>query len=206
MQTGSWVARAGPKSDPVRRRASGPRRARGIRVLATSIAGVVLAAVACSSSGGDGTAATSTTAPSSTTVTSTTAPSVDETVLGAYRAFWDAYLAAADPMDPEHPLLAQHATGEQLGILQRAFLARKAGGEVIRGALDLAPRVVSVLGDEATVRDCYLDNTGVFDAATGERKDRASGVRHLVSASMRLDGGSWKVSRIDKEGDGCTSA
>lgn len=206
MQTGSWVARAGPKSDPVRRRASGPRRARGIRVLATSIAGVVLAAVACSSSDDDGSAATSTTASSSTTATSTTAPSVDEAVLASYRAFWDAYLAAADPMDPEHPLLAERATGRQLETLQKAFLALKAGGEVIRGTLDLAPRVVSVLGNTATVRDCYLDNTGVYDAATGVRKDTSSGVRHLATASLELIDGTWKVSTLTKEGDGCTAA
>ncbi len=204
MHIGSWVVRAGSRRDRDARRASGFRRVRGIRVLATSIAAVL--SVAGCLSGGEGTAGTSTTASSTTTAASTTAPSVDETVLAAYRAFWDAYLAAADPMNPEHPLLAEHATGEQLETLQRAFLARKAGGEVIRGTLDLAPRVVSVLGDEATVRDCYLDNTGVFDAATGERKDRASGVRHLVSASMRLDGGTWKVSSIQKEGDRCTAA
>ena len=64
--------------------------------------------------------------------------------------------------------------GEQLETLERAFLARQANGEVIRGTLDLAPACVSVVGDTATVRDCYLDNTGIYDAETGERHDTAT--------------------------------
>ena len=75
-----------------------------------------------------------------------------------------------------------------------------------RGTLDLAPRVVSVVGDSATVRDCYLDNTGVFDAATGDRHDTATGVRHLITATLVVEDGSWKVSDLAQEGDGCTAA
>ena len=128
-------------------------------------------------------------------------------MLADYRAFWlNGYLVAADPMDPTNPALAAHATGQQLETVQRAFLARKASGEVIRGTLDLAPRVVSVVGDTATVRDCYLDNTGVFDATTGERHDQSTGVRHLITASLQLEGSTWKVSDLTQDGDGCTGA
>lgn len=173
---------------------------------ACSIAAAIALTASCSPGDGDSPSSTTTRrVPSSTT--STTAIAAQEAeVLSGYRAFWDAYLAAADPMDPESPLLAQHATGTQLETIQRAFLARRAGGEVIRGTLDLAPRVVSVVGDKAAVRDCYLDNTGVYDAATGTRKDTASGTRHLITASVERAGGAWKVSDLKKEGDGCTAA
>ena len=127
-------------------------------------------------------------------------------MLDGYRAFWDAYVAAADPMDPLSTRLAEHATGTELETVRKAFVARRSGGEVIRGAFDLAPRVVSVVGQSATVRDCYLDNTGVYDAGTGTRKDTATGVRHLITASLVLDGSAWKVSDLKKEGDGCTAA
>ena len=131
----------------------------------------------------------------------------EQVVLDAYVAFWnDGYLAAADPMDPTNPALAAHATGEQLETLESAFLARQANGEVIRGTLDLAPRVVSVVGETATVRDCYLDNTGIYDAVTGERHDTATGVRHLVTATLVLEDETWKVSDLTQEGDGCTAA
>jgi hypothetical protein len=143
---------------------------------------------------------------SSTTTTSTTAGD-DQEVLDAYVAFWkDGYLAAADPMDPESPALAAHTTGTQLETLQRAFIARLANGEVIRGTLDLEPRVVSVVDGTATVRDCYLDNTGVYNEATGERVDEASGVRHLITATLVVEDDTWKVSDLEQEGDGCTAA
>jgi hypothetical protein len=150
---------------------------------------------------------TTSTASSSETTGTTEAPDDEQVVLDRYVAFWnDGYLAAADPMDPTHPALAEHATGEQLETLERAFLARQTNGEVIRGTLDLAPRVVSVVGDTATVRDCYLDNTGIYDAATGERRDTATGVRHLITATLVREDGDWKVSDLTQEGDGCTAA
>jgi len=63
-----------------------------------------------------------------------------------------------------------------------------------------------VPGNAATVRDCYLDNTGVFDAATGERHDTPTGVRNLITATLQLEGSTWKVSDLKQEGDGCTAA
>lgn len=157
--------------------------------------------VACS--GDDGEAAvTSTTETTTTTRTQPEGPEVD--VLAAYRGFWDAYLEAADPMNPEHPVLQEHAVGAQLQQVTGAFLARLDAGEVIRGELDLAPVVVSLNDTTATVSDCYLDRTGVYDAVTGERHDTESGVRHLVTVELVFEGGRWKVTSTSREGDGCT--
>ncbi|MEW6470653.1 MAG: hypothetical protein AB1679_00075 [Actinomycetota bacterium] len=171
---------------------------------------LVVAAAACSDSSsredGDVSPETQPTQPA-TTVTTAAKPTVESEVLAAYRAFWDAYLAAADPMNPEDPRLAERATGGELETVQKAFLARRSAGEVIRGTLDLAPRVASVRPDgaAATVTDCYADHTGVYDAATGARKDSESGVRHLVTVEMVLQG-TWKVSSVTLERDGCTPA
>lgn len=176
-------------------------------VLSALVALGVLGGCADDGEAGEPERTTSTRAPSSETTSSTTADDDEQLVLDRYVAFWnDGYLAAADPMDPTHPALAEHATGEQLETLERAFLARQTNGEVIRGTLDLAPRVVSVVDDTATVRDCYLDNTGIYDAATGERRDTATGVRHLITATLVLEDGTWKVSDLTQEGDGCTAA
>jgi hypothetical protein len=166
---------------------------------------VAVIGAACSSGGNDGASTTTTLRQSTSSTSSTLAPSEQE-VADAYRAFWDAYLASADPMDPLSTRLSDHATGTELETVRAAFVARRSGGEVIRGNFDLAPRVVSVVGDTATVRDCYLDNTGIYDAATGTRKDTPSGVRHLITASLKREGGMWKVSDLHKEGDGCTAA
>ena len=138
--------------------------------------------------------------------TSSTTPPEEEAIEAAYREFWGAYLEAADPMDPSDPVLAEHAVNPQLERLQRSFLARRSSGEVIRGTLDLAPKVERVEGGTALVIDCYADSTGVYDAESGERKDTASGVRHEITAELVLDGAVWKVRDITREGEGCEAA
>src|SRR3546814_15787851 len=104
-------------------------------------------------------------------------------------------------MDPLHPVLQEHATGEQLQQVTGAFLARLSAGEVIRGEFDLAPVVVEFTDSTATVSDCYLDRSGVFDAATGERLAQESGVRHLVPASLRFEAGRWRRAPMPRGGD-----
>jgi hypothetical protein len=166
--------------------------------------GVCFASLALGGCNGDGDgSATPTTVTTSTTQTTTTT-TAEAGVLQAYRSFWDGYLKAADPMDPESPVLGEVATGEQLRQLRSAFLARLSAGEVIRGEVDIAPVVVQVNEPDATVRDCYLDRTGVYDAKSGERKDRESGVRHLVTVGLVKDASSWKVASLKREADGCT--
>lgn len=147
---------------------------------------------------------TSTTSASSSSTT--TAPSLGTDAVVAYRAFWQAYLAAADPMNPEDPRLAEDATGEELAAVRSSFLAVKAAGHVIRGSLDLAPRVVSA--DPATVvlSDCYDDRTGLYSAETGVRQDKDDPARRLVTATVVLVDGVWKVSAIKNEGAGCTAS
>lgn len=166
---------------------------------------VVLLAAALVGCDRDGAASPTTTTTDPTT--SSTLPPEHAEVLARYRAFWeDAFLVAADPMDPEHPALAEHAVNPELEQLQRAFLSRRASGEVIRGSFDLSPSIVSVVGGTATVRDCYLDNTGVYDASSGERKDEPSeeqGERVEILVTLVDDSGTWKVSEIEKESEGC---
>ena len=181
----------------------------GIRPIGIALSALVALGVlgACADDDDGSQSTTSSTASTTTDGSTSTTAGQDGEVLDAYVAFWnDGYLEAADPMDPTNPALAAHATGEQLETLERAFLARQTNGEVIRGTLDLQPRVVSVVGETATVRDCYLDNTGVFDAESGERVDTASGVRHLITATLVVEDDTWKVSDLKQEGDGCTTA
>jgi hypothetical protein len=66
--------------------------------------------------------------------------------------------------------------------------------------------VATVASDamSATVVDCYADRTGIYDAASGARKDTESGVRHRVRVQMVLHEGAWKVASVALEGDGCT--
>lgn len=172
------------------------------------VLGFALAACSDSDDSMDGRARPSVeeTATTTTATTMAAAPKPEEAILAGYRGFWDAYIAAADPMNPEDPRLIAHATGDELETVQKAFLARRSAGEVIRGELDLAPVVEMIAADarSATVIDCYLDRTGIYDAASGARKDTESGVRHRIRVQMVIHDGAWKVASVALKGDGCT--
>lgn len=174
----------------------------GVGVLWTAVIVTAFVLAACSNGQADTSATTTTRAPTTTSEPSAAA----QAVLRDYRAYWDAYLAASNPMDPENPVLAEHATGPALEALQKAFIALKDSGKIIRGEFDLAPRVVSIHDDTAVIRDCYGTTTGVYDSATGAREDSPSGKRHLATATLRLEGGIWKMERLADEGLGCTAA
>jgi len=178
------------------------------RSLLVGLALAVVLASGCKSGGGTPARSTSTTGASTTSTTPSTTTTVDVTegaVLDGYRAFWRAYLKAGDPMDPKNPDLLATATGEQLDQVQRAFLARLAGGEVIRGTIETHPRLDGpVQGTTAAVTDCYVDDSHLFDAATGARKDDPAVVNHQVRAEMALVGSTWRVAAIRHVGKGCT--
>ena len=129
-------------------------------------------------------------------------------VISDYEAFWAAYLAAANPMNPEDPGLRAHASGTELQHVGSAFLARKGLGQVIKGSFDFAPVMSAVDGTQAILRDCYFDHTLVYVASTGQPVGQPDTVRQLVTVKLVLDpaSGTWKVAEITHNGSGCTSA
>jgi hypothetical protein len=134
------------------------------------------------------------------------APDESQAVLAAYRGFWDAYIAATNPMNPEHPTLVERAVGEELDTVRRTIIARKSAGEIFQGTMDLAPTVTAVAGDRAAVRDCHDDNLVIVDAATGAVKETDDPVRKLVTVTLIRDAaGAWKVAAIKLEAEGCTA-
>jgi hypothetical protein len=165
------------------------------------LVGAALLAVLLLGCSGDDDGASPTTRPTAEPTTTTAAADAD--VLNAYRGFWDAYLAAADPMDPAHPDLERFATGASLEAVRRAFADHFARGEVIRGSVDLAPEIEQLDDASATVRDCYLDQTHIFDSESGAQVDPPEDATFEVLATLVLEGGSWKVSSLDKVSDGC---
>lgn len=185
------------------------RSHRGQAALAALSLAVFAAGGASCSSGGSSseTRASSTTTMPPTSTTAPTATTLDSgsEAVAAYRAFWQDFLAAGDPVDPLSPRLAAHATGDELAAVRNRFLAVKAAGQVIRGSLDLAPKVVSVEPSTVVLSDCYDDRTGAY-SADGVRQDKEDPRRHLVTATVILVDGAWKVSAIKHEGDGCTAS
>lgn len=168
-----------------------PTRARH-RLIGALLVGVASLS-ACSGGGDDA-------APAPTTTTTTR---VEEAVLDAYLAFWDAFALAADPPNPDHPALAETATGEQLERLRTLFAERRDDGIAADpGDTRQRPRVVEVTRSRATVADCWLDEGVMTDAQTGalisDRKIWTEGEFVLV----RIDS-AWKVqsSSITERGE-----
>jgi len=172
-------------------------RPRSRQLLITVVAGLV--AAGCSSS------ASKTPEPGSSTsiATSTTLDKGEQTVLDAYRRYWQVYIAVGTEMKLPDPRLAEVATGEGLRTLGSAFLADKAGGHLLRGTIDLAPKVVDLAPDKALVRDCYASHILVVDAATGRPLGPERPERVLVTVTLVPENGTWKVLGIRHEGDGC---
>jgi hypothetical protein len=161
----------------------------------------------CGGDDGESESATSTTASTTTTAptsSSTTAPSPEAEILAAYRAFWDDYIAAGDPMDPAHARLEAHATGRQLAHLRTELTKLRAERIVIRGSIDLGARVASLEGDKAIVEDCHdASKLLKYDARTGELRDTIDTRRSLWRVEMERTPSGWKVEFSEKVTTGC---
>jgi hypothetical protein len=183
------------------------RTAHGVLVL------VVLGA--CSDSGdGPTTSATTTTAPAlstsadrtttSTEVTTTTAPDdeAEEAVLDAYQGYFDAILAANDPPDQFHPALRQFATGEAFQSVFEAAQGNRLAERALRlpenSRTEHRAEVISIEGEQATVRDCAVDDGLVVSIETGEVLNDEVTTR-LVTGTLVMDEGQWKVSNTSVE-------
>lgn len=134
--------------------------------------------------------------------TSTTIASSDAVILNAYRSYWDAYVAAANPMNPEDPRLADSATGQALNQVRTSFLGYQIAGSTIRGTFELSPKVVTSDADGATVSDCYLDKTLIYDS-NGNAQGSQDTERQSVESTLLLQDGRWKVATVSHKGSGC---
>jgi hypothetical protein len=129
--------------------------------------------------------------------TTTTAPDPKAAVLAAYQRFWDVWLAANNPPNPNDPRLAEVDAGAQLAGARQS----------IRRHQDLHQRVVlpkptryvhnaavTLLnpGATATVIDCAIDDS-MLVSSSGRVLD-ASVQTQLIDADMVREGGRWKVS------------
>lgn len=153
-------------------------------------------------------AASTSTSGSTTTIATTTTAAGEAALRSAVRAFWDLYLelgARTGPFDGDETRqrLTERTSGAELNRLLAYFSSNAASGYVVRGAIDIAPTVVSVSGDAAQVRDCYDDTTGLYRISDNSRVDTDNPLRHQVLMTFVRENGVWKVSAISDEEDGC---
>lgn len=190
--------------------ADGPFRRTGVgraRVVLAVLA-LGMSAAACGDDDKDPSAVPATTTErrstaSSTTTTSTTATSADQgaedVVVARYLAFWQARLEANQaPPNPEHPALAEYATGPQLENVTDETRRRRDQGLAIRRPDNSRSRhdvrVISATPDEATLQDCSVNDGVIYRIDSGEVVNDDV-VTQSIRATMRVVGGLWKLER-----------
>jgi hypothetical protein len=163
-------------------------------------------------------AASSRSAPGTTTDPTTTLPatpspttaSPGNQLVVAVRAFWNLYLELGARTGTFNAVetrerLAQRTSGSELTKLSGVFQGNAAAGLVVKGTIDVAPKILSIAGTTALVQDCYDDSTGLYRAKDGKRLDVDDPRRHKVLMTFTLANDTWKVSAIKDEGLGCTA-
>jgi hypothetical protein len=113
----------------------------------------------------------------------------------AYREMARRLLQAPDPADPE---IAQRSTGTARERLEAVLNDLVASGDAAREGPTRSRTILSVevSGDEATVRACLVDESGRFDAATGEAVEPMAVGTIIDTASLRRDEGVWRVASL----------
>lgn len=167
-------------------------------------AAMAVGAAACS--GGGGQAAPPSTEASTTTTTSPppTALTDEQAVLAAYQGYWDTWLAANDPPDPNHPGLERYYTGRALDRAVKAIRDLAEVGQAVRlpvGARYRHDAKVRMIADGiATVDDCSIDDAQLVGARDGFVLDGTVATQQLV-ATLVEQNGAWQVSNVVAEAE-----
>ncbi|WP_189135418.1 hypothetical protein [Wenjunlia tyrosinilytica] len=116
--------------------------------------------------------------------------------LDAYRAMWDDLAAAAVTSDAKHPRLTAHASGRALELL-RYMMARDRRKDVVtKGHLRLDTAVENSEATKMVLRDCADATDWLHYTSEGKLEDHVPGGHHRIDATVRQQGGVWRVERL----------
>jgi hypothetical protein len=115
----------------------------------------------------------------------------------AYQGMWKAYAKAGLTANPDEPDLAVYATDPALKLLRDGLAGYRAKGQVFKGEYGSSPSVAEATPAAAPttviIADC-LDTTNFLVYKTsGEKADDVPGGRRSTSATVKSQGGVWKV-------------
>jgi hypothetical protein len=183
------------------------------RALAGALVVAAVGLAGCGGGGGAADSATASTSPATatsdaptpeSTTTTTAAPTEEEAILAAYHGYWDTWLAANDPPNPDHPDLERYYTGPALERAKSAVSDNRLIRQVIRLPEESVSRhearLVALDSDRATVSDCSVDDAIVVDEPSG-RVLNDQVVTELLSASIARIDGTWKVASVRRVGE-----
>jgi hypothetical protein len=126
----------------------------------------------------------------------TTDPSPEQAVLSAYQAYWDTWLAANDPPDPDHPGIARYYAGAARERARDSITTNRTLGHAVRlpPATQYAheARVVDVTDRAATVLDCAIDDSRLVVQRDGTILNDDV-LTSRARATLQLDDDVWRV-------------
>jgi hypothetical protein len=131
---------------------------------------------------------------SATTTTAPADPEADvEAAYRAYVAMIDRLLESPDPHDPEIP---QRTTGAARDDIESFVAQNLADGTIIRKGPAAAESILSieVSGDEATLRACFVDESGAYDVNTGAVLRPMTIVTSIDTVQLERVDAVWRVS------------
>jgi len=124
--------------------------------------------------------------------------SEEDAVLAAYQGYWDTWLVANDPPNPNHPDLERFASGAALARDKEVISHNRSVGERYRLPLNSVSQhraVVVEMGDGiARISDCSIDD-GIVVAHGSEFVLDDSITTFVWEATLVFEDG-WKVSEL----------
>lgn len=200
-----------PTSSTYHRARAGRPGSRSLWIAGIVAVSLAAATVAGCSGDDEGSRPTPSTTPRSTSTTGqatttseTTGPSTpEEAVLAAVDGYWQSFLDANNPPNPDHPGLARYRTGEALRVAVENVRERQQLGHYVRLPEDsVFSRRTGVIeqGLESTqVRDCVVDDSELVEIGSEVvLNSEVETSRYLLT--LRLEDGHWKVAEVLLEG------
>jgi hypothetical protein len=133
--------------------------------------------------------------------TTTTAPVDPEAatkaeIEEAYRAYLAMQIRLQLAPNADDPEIPRRAAGTTLNRIRSALADLASKGQVIRVGPATSQTILSidVTGDQATLTACFVDESGVFDAATGAEIVPMHIGTEIDRTVLEREGGTWRVS------------
>jgi hypothetical protein len=132
----------------------------------------------------------------------TTTPDDNTAILAAYQEFWQVWLRANNPPNPDYPDLVNVATGQELITVRQAISQDLGNGNYTRLPANASYRhdasIVSNLDGHALVTDCAVDDSEIRNRDSDQIVNGAA-ITQLLQSDLAQTAGRWRVSNVQKE-------
>ena len=137
--------------------------------------------------------------------TTTTSPDTPEAqAVAAYERAWQAMFIASNPPDPTHPSISESLTGVAAETIIGIVIEQQNAGQYTEGSMATRPEIVSVTVSEVRLRDCTVETSTTYDAATGAVVEDGPGPPRSREVMVVNQNGTWRVSEIRTLDNPCT--